>query len=105
MEQVCHQEGAVLLHTSSKHEKYHLQISSQGTITKIPWTDGKSTLDENVVKFTRMLRKIQEQVHAGLKAMFKILDMRHLWNSILLPFTTNQLSMIAFSCNHSVLLK
>ena len=88
---VCVQENAVLLHTSSKYEKYHLEISDQGKIRKTLWTPGKPTLDENVVKFTRLFRKIQEQVHAGLKAMSRIFDMRHLWNSSLLPFTPRQL--------------
>ena len=95
--EVCDQEGAVLLHTSSKHEKYHLQITPQGTIIKIPWSPDRATLDENVVKLTRLIRKIQEQVHAGLKAMFKILDNRHLWNSVLLPFTTTQLNRFNLS--------
>ena len=89
--EVCNQEHAVLLHTSSKYEKYHFGISPQGKIRKIPCTPGNITMDENVVKFSRLFRKIQEQVHAGLKAMFRLFDMRHLWNSSLLPFTSRQL--------------
>ena len=99
---VCDQEHAILLHTSTKYEKYHLEISDQGKIRKIPWTPGKLTQDENVVKFTRLFRKIQEQIHAGLKAMCRIFDMRHLWNSSLLPFTQSQLR--AFNL-HPVLYK
>ena len=89
--EVCEQENAVLLHTSTKYEKYHLELTPEGKIRKVPWTPGQDTLDQNVVKFSRLLRKIQEQVHAGLKALFKILDMRHLWNSVLLPLTARML--------------
>ena len=89
--EVCLQEGAVLLHTSSSHEKFHLEMTPQGTILKVPWTSGMDTLDENVVKFVRLFRKMQEQIHAALKGMFKILDMRHLWNTVLLPLTLRQL--------------
>ena len=88
---VCLQEGAVLLHTSASHEKFHLERTPQGTIRKVPWTPGMETLDDNVVKFVRLFRKMQEQVHAALKGMFKIFDMRHLWNSVLLPLTPRQL--------------
>ena len=70
--EVCHQEHAVFLHTSSKYEKFHFGISSQGKIRKIPCTPGNITMDENVVKFARLFRKVQEQIHAGLKAMFRI---------------------------------
>ena len=90
--EVCRQEGAVLLHTSTKYEKYHLHLTPRGKIRKVPWSADRVTLDENVVKFTRLIRKIQEQVHAGLKGRFSILDMRHLWNSCLLPFTSSQLT-------------
>ena len=88
---VCLQEYAVLLHTSSAHEKFHLERTHEGSIRKILWTEGHDTLDENVVKFVRLLRKMQEQVHAGLKGMFKLFDMRHLWNTVLLPLTSSQL--------------
>ena len=82
----------MLLHTSHTYEKYHLEITSEGKIRKAEWTEGRETLDQNIVKFTRLLRKIQEQLHAALKGMFKILDMRHLWNSVLLPFTPRWLT-------------
>ena len=88
---VCRQEGAVLLHTSNKHERYHLITTPEGKLRQVPHTPGKYTLDQNVVKLSRLLRKIQEQIHAALKGMFKILDMRHLCNSVLLPLTPSML--------------
>jgi hypothetical protein len=88
---VCLEEHCVLLHTSTKHERYHLGVSPQGKIRKLDWTPNKPSLDENTVKFSRHLRKTQEQIHASLKSKFKITDMRHLWNESLLPLTSKQL--------------
>ena len=92
--QVCEQERCVLLHTSSKYERYHLEKTASGKIRKVPWVAGNPSLDQNVIKFTRMLRKMQEQIHAALKAMFKILDMRHMWNDCLLPLSSKQMEML-----------
>ena len=47
LDQVCSQEGALLLHTSNKNNRYHLQFTPEGQIRKIPWTAGRPTLDEN----------------------------------------------------------
>ena len=58
---VCEEEGAVLLHTSGKYEKYHLERTPEGSIRKIPWTAGMDTLDENVIKFTRLFMKIKNK--------------------------------------------
>ena len=77
---VCEEEHCVLLHTSNKHERYHLERTEEGKIRKIQWTPGNPTLDQNTVKFTRAVRKTQEQIHAALKAKFAILDERHLTN-------------------------
>ena len=88
---VCQEEHCVLLHTSHKYERYHLARTAAGKIKKIPWSPGNPSLDENTVKLTRLLRKCQEQIHAALKGMFKILDMRNLWNECLLPFSARQL--------------
>ena len=88
---VCRQEGALLLHTSNKHERYHLVETPEGKLRQVPHTPGKPTLDQNVVKFSRLLRKIQEQIHAALKGMFSILDKRHLYNTVLLPLTPSML--------------
>ena len=94
---VCVEEHAVLLHTSASHERFHLMKTPAGSIRKVDWTAGNATLDENVVKFVRLLRKTQEQAHAGLKGMFKIFNMRNLWNSVLLPFTPHQLQRFNLS--------
>ena len=59
---------------------------------KVPRVPGKPTLDENAVKFSRLLRKTQEQIHAALKQKFPFLQMRKLWLDILKPFTASQLA-------------
>ena len=40
------QEHCVLLHTSSKHERYHLGHTTEGEIRKLEWTPNKPSLDE-----------------------------------------------------------
>jgi hypothetical protein len=84
---VCEEEKCVLLHTSTKYERFHLVRTQAGKLRRVPWAPGNRTLDENVIKFVRIFRKFQEMIHAALKAMFKIMDMRHIWNSSLLPLT------------------
>ena len=49
---------------------YHLEKTVGGKIRKVQRIAGKPTLDEIAVKFTRLLRKTQEQIHAALKQMF-----------------------------------
>ena len=88
---VCRQENCVLLHTSSRYERYHLERTEQGKIRKVDWTPGKPSLDENVINFSRKLRKSQEALHATLKQNCKVLDMRHIWNESLLPLSGRQL--------------
>ena len=41
---ICQQENAVLLHTSSKYEKYHLERNNNGKIVKTAWVPNKPTL-------------------------------------------------------------
>ena len=53
---VCEEEHCVLLHTSSKYERYHLEKTETGKIRKVPWVPDNPTLDENVVKFTRFVK-------------------------------------------------
>ena len=94
LDTVCSQEGCFLLHTSNKHKRYHLSKNSEGKIEKVPWTRGNPSLDENTVKFTRILRKPQEQIHAALKQKHQILDERHLCNASLLPFNNQKLRLL-----------
>ena len=90
---VCKEINCVLLHTSSRYEKFHIEKTSNNKLRVVEWEPGKPSLSENRIKFVRLLRKAQEQIHAALKQRFKFLDMRHLWNSTLLPFTKKKLDM------------
>ena len=90
--ELCDQEDFVLLHTSNKYLKYHLEKTVGGKIRKVQRVAGKPTLDENAVKFTRLLRKTQEQIHAALKQMFPFLNLRKLWLDCLKPLTLRQLT-------------
>ena len=87
---VCLEEHCVLLHTSNRYETYHLMITPEGKIRKIPRAANNPTLDENTIKFSRVFRKGQENAHGGLKLKFQILDKRHLSNEYLLPFNARQ---------------
>ena len=89
--EVCQEENCVLLHTSNKHETYHLYKTSEGLIRKIARVQGKPSLNENTVKLSRLLRKSQEQIFAGLKGKFQIFDERHLSNRYILPFSSKEL--------------
>ena len=88
---VCVEVNCVLLHTSSKYEKFHLEQTAEGKLRKVAWTPGKPCQDENTLKFVRLLRKTQEQIHAAIKQRFKFFDLRHLSNSYLLPLSKNEL--------------
>ena len=81
-----------MLHTSNKYLTYHLEKTVGGKIRKVQRIAGKPTLDENAVKFTRLLRKTQEQIHAALKQMFPFLNLRKLWLDCLKPLTLRQLT-------------
>ena len=98
--QICDEEGAVLLHTSSKSERYHLQRTNTGKIVKVDWQEGYPTLDENVVKLTRMIRKTQEQIHGGLKQMFPMLNVRKLYLDSLKPLPRSQLDKFHLVGDH-----
>ena len=88
--QICQNNHCVLLHTSDKHNTYHLQRNSAGKIVKIPRDNTLESLSENVVRFTRIMRKVMEQAHAGLKQMLKFTNAKKLMNTYLRPFTARQ---------------
>ena len=87
---VCDEEGCVLLHTSDKYHTYQLTRNSNGKIIKEDREDENPTLNENTVKFTRLLRKQQEQIHASLKSIFQITNDKKLSNNYLLPFSNQE---------------
>ena len=82
---VCEEEGAIILHTSNVQYTYHLQVNSGGHLFKVPRQENCPTLDEATVKFSRLLRKPQEQSFGSLKRMFKMLGAKHIPNSLIQP--------------------
>ena len=89
--EVCLQENCILLHTSNKYDTYHLRRNNDGKIIKGPRVPRQPSIDENNVKFTRAIRKAQEQIHGAFKKKFHFFDERHLSNSYLLPFNSKEL--------------
>ena len=90
MSQLCDEEGAVHLHTSTKYDPYLLMKDDNGMLCKAPFDEEKKTLVENTIKFTRLLRMVQENVHASLKKIFAFLDAKKMSNSYLKPFSRTE---------------
>ena len=94
---VCESEevGAVLLHTSNKHFVYHLELNN-GKLRKIDRDEDepRPTLDEATIKFSRLLRKPQEQSFGCLKRMFKFLGTNRIPNSLVKPLSKTQLKAL-----------
>ena len=85
---VCNEVGAIILHTSNGQYTYHLRINAHGNLEKvIPRVENRPTMDEVAVKFSRLLRKPQEQSFGSLKGMFKMLGAKHIANSLLQPLS------------------
>ena len=88
---ICEESRCVLLHPSSRHYLYHFQRNSSNKIEKCPRNDALLTLTENVIRWTRILRKQCEQAHAGLKQLCQILDCKKLPLTFMQPFSRQQL--------------
>ena len=89
---ICRECNCVLLHTSTKHEPYVLARDHQNRIVQEPPDHSRDpTAVENSVKFTRIFRAPQEQIHATLKSRFRFLDNKHISNSSLFALKPQQL--------------
>ena len=90
--QLCLRVFCVLLHTSDNFSTYHFRRTPSGKLEKVPRSRDDETIthSENVINFTRKLRKAIEQAHAGLKQKFQIVDCKKLPNCYLQPFTNSQ---------------
>ena len=62
---ICTASNAVILHTSDKHQTYHLVKNASGKIVKAPRNPALETLSENTIAYSRTFRKINEQAHGG----------------------------------------
>ena len=85
-------ENCLFLHTSPKHEAYFFVKRADGFIEKVLGENPLlPTMKENVVKFTRLLRKVQEMIHGVLKSNFQITNERKLPTSYLDPIEVSVL--------------
>ena len=91
-EEMCTHEGSVLLHTSDTMSVYHLARNSANKVHKVPRNDDLITHSENVVGLTREARKSNEQTHAGLKQGYKILNVKKMATTYLLPLNQRLLA-------------
>ena len=95
---VCNQVGAIILHTSNGQYTYHLRVNAQGNLEKvIPRAENRPTMDEVAVKFSRLLRKPQEQSFGSLKRMYKMLGAKSIPNSLLQPLPRNYIQRFGVS--------
>ena len=91
MSQLCDEVGAFHVQTAAnKYDPYILMKDSNGMLYKAPFDEEKKTLVENTIKFTRLLRMVQENVHASLKKTFSFLDAKKMCNSYLQPFSRTE---------------
>ena len=90
MTQLCDEVGATHLQTSTTHEPYLLKKDVNGMLYRDQFDEAQKTLVENTVKFTRLLRMVQENVHASIKKTFAFLDAKKMVNSYLKPFTRTE---------------
>ena len=77
----------MLLHTYTKNDTYLLKTNNDGKIYKAAFNEDEKTLVDNTVKFTRLLRKVQENIHSNLKHKFKLLNRKKMSNKFLDPFS------------------
>ena len=92
MSQLCDQPDvkAFFIHTSKNQDAYLLKKDANGMLYKADFDENEKTLVENTIKFTRLLRMVQENVHASLKKTFKFLDAKKMCNSYLKPFSRTE---------------
>ena len=91
LSQLADQMGAVALHTSPKYEKYILVKDADGKLYKeYIFDENEKTKIEHTVKFTRLLRMVQENIHGSLKRTFSFLNAKKTPNSYLQPFSQSE---------------
>ena len=90
MSELCEDVGAVHLHTSTNHHPYNLEKDVDGMLVRVPFDEEKKTIVQNTIKFTRLLRMVQENVHASLKQTFPFLDAKKMPNTYLKPFSRKE---------------
>ena len=91
MSELCDAVGAFYIHTSTKHHPYLLLKDGNGMLYRDDQFDpARKTIVENTVKFTRLLRMVQENVHASLKKTFAFLDAKKMPNSYIKPFNRTE---------------
>ena len=83
------------LHTSTKYERYILEMNAAGKLHKVYDFDedeaqDKRTQIEHTVKFTRLLRMVQENAHGSLKRTFPFLNGKKMPNTYLKPFSPSE---------------
>ena len=88
--ELCEDVGAVPLHTSTKYHPYLLKKDENGMLYRDQFDAERKTIVENTVKFTRLLRMVQENAHASLKKTFAFIDAKKMTNTYLKPFTRTE---------------
>ena len=97
---ICIEENAVFLHTSTRFDPFHLELTSDGRIRKGQVDPDKPTRTENTMTLVRRLRKHMEQFHAGLKKIYQILDDKNVPSGFLLPFRPEHLRRFKIPDTH-----
>ena len=89
LQELCDEEGAILLHTSNSDSPYHITENDRGELVKVnERDDDRPTMDEVAVMFSRKLRKVQEMSFGVQKRMFKLAGAKHIPNSLAEPLSS-----------------
>lgn len=88
LQDVCDQEGCLLLHTKSEEYLLDRDVSS-GKISKVPQDPQLLTRKAHTAVVSRLVRNINEQAHGGLKQKVKILGSSKIPRQFLFPVGPN----------------
>ena len=109
LSELCDQDDvkAVHLHTSTTFEGYILVMDQDGMFIKVKYDEldvtdlaSMKTKIENTIKFTRLLRMVQENIHASLKRTLAFFNAKKFNNKYLKPFAKAELKQYRFPPSH-----
>ena len=100
MSELCDQEGALHLHTSTNFDEYLLMKNADGKLEKVDFDEDQKTIVENTINWTRKKRMVQENIHANLKRTFSFLNGKKVKSSYLKPYSASDRRAYKFPDSH-----
>ena len=100
MTELCDQEGALHLHTSTNYDEYLLMKNADGKLEKVDFDEEEKTIVENTINWTRKQRMVQENIHANLKRTFLFVNGKKVKSSYLKPYSASDRRAYKFPESH-----